>query len=232
MLLAWEETMSHLSVKMMMILALFVALLLAGCNGPAQLEGGTAGETAVPTLQPIWPNNEESVDGQPVLQWAAFPGATNYHIVVLDDAAYPPEVIIDQIVAEPLLAVERPLVPGHYSWTVWAQDGATAVLAQLNSAFFVKDVLEPVAPADGATVGAEPLLQWQSYPGAVRYQVVVVDTVAYPPVVVLDKETTDMSLTVTPALKAGSYSWTVWAFDGSDKLVAELNSGFTIADSP
>lgn len=191
-----------------------------------------AGTTAVLTLQPIWPENEESVDSQPVLQWEAFPGAASYHVVVVDDAVFPPQVVLDQTVTEPLRAVEEPLAPGHYSWTVWAQDGATAVLAQLNSAFFVKDALEAVAPADGATVGPEPVLQWQSYPGAVRYQVVVVDAAAFPPVVVLDKETTDTSLTVTPALKAGSYTWTVWAFDGSGKVVAESGSSFTVANSP
>ncbi|MBK8986875.1 MAG: hypothetical protein IPM39_12505 [Chloroflexi bacterium] len=197
-----------------------------------------AGTAAVPILQPIWPENEASVDSQPVLQWQEFPGAVSYHIVVLDDAAFPPQVVLDQTVTEPLLAVEQPLAPGHYSWTVWAQDaleaqyGVTAVLAQLNSTFFVKGALEPVAPADGAAVSPEPVLQWQSYPGAVRYQVVVVDAVAYPPVVVLDETTTETSLAVTPALKPGSYTWTVWAFDGSDKLVAELNSSFTIANSP
>ena len=172
------------------------------------------------------------------MQWQAFPGAASEHVVVLDDAAFPPRVVIDQTVTEPLLAVEQPLAPGHYSWTVWAQDaleaqdGATAVLAQLNSTFFVKGALEPVAPADGAAISAEPVLQWQSYPGAVRYQVVVVDAAAYPPVVVLDKTTTETSLVVTPALKPVSYTWTVWAFDGSDKLVAELNSSFTVANSP
>ncbi len=188
--------------------------------------------TAVPTLQPIWPENEESVDSQPVLQWEAFPGAVSYHVVMLDDVAFPPQVVLDQTVTEPLLAVAQPLAPGHYSWTVFAQDGETAVLAQLNSAFFVKDVLEPVAPADGATVSPEPVLQWQRYPGAVRYQVVVIDDAAYPPVVVLDEVTTETSLAVTPALKPGSYTWTVWAFDGSDKVVAELNSSFTVTAAP
>jgi hypothetical protein len=191
-----------------------------------------AGTTAVPTLQPIWPENEESVDSQPVLQWEASPGAVSYHVVVVDDVAFPPQVVLDQTVTEPLLAVEEPLAPGHYSWTVFAQDAETAVLAQLNSAFFVKDTLKPVAPAEGAAVSPEPVLQWQSYPGAVRYQVVVVDAGVYPPVVVLDEATTETSLSVTPALKEGSYTWTVWAFDGSEKLLAELNSSFNVTAAP
>lgn len=223
------------------IMILLIILLLAGCSVPTQTEVeptadvATVTETAVPTLQPTWPENEESVDSQPVLQWEAFSGAGSYHVVVLDDAASPPQVVLDQTVNDPMLAVDQPLAPGHYSWTVWAQeaqDGETAVLAQLNSAFFVKDALEPVAPADSAAVSPEPVLQWQSYPGAVRYQVVVVDDAAYPPVVVLDEATTDTSLVVTPALKPGSYTWTVWAFDDSEKLLAELNSSFIVATAP
>ncbi|MFO7682289.1 MAG: hypothetical protein R6X34_19795, partial [Chloroflexota bacterium] len=69
--------------------------------------------TADPTLQLTWPENEESVDSQPVLQWEAFPGAVSYHIVVLDDAAFPPLVALDQTVTEPMLAVDQPLAPGH-----------------------------------------------------------------------------------------------------------------------
>jgi hypothetical protein len=191
-----------------------------------------AGTRAAPTLQVVWPANEESVDNRPVLQWEAFPGAVSYHVVVLDDAAFPPQVIIDQTIADPLLPVEQPLDPGHYTWTVWAQDGEATELAQLNSAFFVKDAITPVTPAEGATVVPEPVLEWQGYPGAVRYQVVVVDAGAFPPAVVLDVETTGTSVTVTPALKAGSYTWTVWAFDENGRVVAELGAAFEVADSP
>lgn len=96
-----------------------------------------AGVTPVRSITGIWPEDGESVDAQPVLQWEAQPGAVNYHVVVLDDAAYPPQVIIDQTVLEPMLAVSAPLLPGHYSWTVWANDSDGDVLAQLASAFVV-----------------------------------------------------------------------------------------------
>lgn len=191
-----------------------------------------AGTEPPASLQVVWPEDGESVDSRPVLQWEAYPGAVDYHVVVLDDEAFPPEVAIDQTVSEPLLAVEEPLEPGHYSWTVWAQDGERAELAQLGSTFFVKDAIEPLSPADGATVETEPVLEWESYPGAVRYQVVVLDAGAFPPVVVLDVETTDTSVAVTPALKPGSYTWTVWAFDEDGRVVAELGSSFVVAGSP
>jgi hypothetical protein len=178
-----------------------------------------------------YPPPEEAVDPSPILQWEPFAGAADYHVIVLDDGAYPPQVIMDQVVIEPMLAVETPLAPGHYSWTVWAQDGDTAVLAELTSTFSVKDVVELVAPAAGETVSSEPLLQWQGFPDAVRYQVVVIDDHAYPPVVILDETTSETAFAVTLSLESGSYSWTVWAFDGSDKVLAELNSSFVVADS-
>ena len=188
-----------------------------------------AGTTAVPSLQLTWPNSEEAVDNQPILQWQAFPGAVNYHVIVLDDVTYPPQVVIDQTVTEPMLAVDTALKPGHYSWTVWAQDGETAVLAQLNSTFFVKDSITLISPAAGAAIEPETTLQWQNYAGATSYQVIIIDDAAYPPVVVLDQTTTDTSLTIPSSLKAGSYTWTVWAHDDNDKVVAELNSSFIVA---
>ncbi|MAT99718.1 MAG: hypothetical protein CL608_21470 [Anaerolineaceae bacterium] len=97
------------------------------------------GTTAVPSLNIVWPEAEEAVDGQPILQWEPFADAVNYHVVVLDDVAYPPQVVLDKTVTEPMLAVETALAPGHYSWTVWAQDGETTVLAELTSSFIVAD---------------------------------------------------------------------------------------------
>jgi hypothetical protein len=96
-----------------------------------------AGTTAVPTLQPIWPENEESVDSQPVLQWEAFPGAVRYQIVVVDDAAYPPVVVLDEATTETSLSVTPALKEGSYTWTVWAFDGSEKLLAELNSSFNV-----------------------------------------------------------------------------------------------
>jgi hypothetical protein len=96
-----------------------------------------AGVKAVPTLYLTWPNSEEAVDNQPILQWQDYPGAVSYHVIVLDDVAYPPQVVIDQIVTELMLAVDTPLKPGHYTWTVWAFDSNDRLLAELNSSFAV-----------------------------------------------------------------------------------------------
>ena len=216
---------------LMRVSMLFTLLIIASCKGPAQIEEGSIvgkGDTAVPTLNLTWPNAEEAVDSQPILQWEPQPEAANYHVVVLDDVAYPSRVIIDQTVTEPMLAVDPPLAPGHYSWTVLAQNGDTAVVAELTSTFTVKDVVALVAPAAGETVSPEPLLQWQAFPGAVNYQIVVIDDDAYPPVVILDQTMTETSLLVTPALESGSYSWTVWAKDDNDVVIAELTSQFNV----
>lgn len=98
-----------------------------------------AGAAPMPSITAIWPEDGESVDAQPVLQWEAQPGAVNYQVIVLDDVAFPPQVIIDQAVPEPMLTVDAPLPAGHYSWTVWAYDAAGKLLAELASSFVVAD---------------------------------------------------------------------------------------------
>lgn len=90
--------------------------------------------------------------------------------------------------------------------------------------------LTKVSPQNRESVESQPVLQWQGYPGAVSYQVIVLEDDAYPPVVVLDQATTETSLMVTPALESGSYSWTVWAYDAGGKVTAELTSNFLVAD--
>lgn len=187
-----------------------------------------AGTTAVPTLEAVWPDNGESVDGQPILQWQAYPGATRYELVVVDDDAFPPVVAFSQFTTDTMMPVEPALEPGSYSWTVRALDDKDAILAELNHAFFVKDVVALVAPAAGETVGTEPVLQWQPFPGAASYQVIVIDDDAYPPVVTLDEETTETTYPITTPLAPGSYSWTVWAKDANEVVVAELTNQFMV----
>ncbi|MBE2223295.1 MAG: hypothetical protein IAF02_17275 [Anaerolineae bacterium] len=98
-----------------------------------------AGTTAVPQLTVISPDNGASVDSQPVLQWQSYPGAVSYQVIVLDDDAYPPVVVLDQTTSDTSMTVTTPLEPGSYSWTVWAHDADGKVLAELNSAFLVAD---------------------------------------------------------------------------------------------
>jgi hypothetical protein len=194
----------------------------------AELESAFSVKDAI-TLR--YPPLEEPVDPAPILQWDAYPGAASYQVIVLEDAAFPPEVMLDQVVNEPMLAVDPALAPGHYSWNVYALDEESAVLAELTSTFSVKDVVALVAPAAFEEVGAEPLLQWQAYPGAASYQVIVINDDAFPPVVVCEHTTTDTAYTVSPPLEPASYSWRVWAFDGNDKLVAELNSNLVVKEA-
>lgn len=108
--------------------ALINSLSVAGLTPPAVIEG-----------EGIWPNDGESVVSQPVLKWLDVPGAVKYRVVVLDDEAFPPVVVVDQSVGEPMLAVDKPLTPGHYSWTVRALDQDDTVLAELNRTFLVED---------------------------------------------------------------------------------------------
>lgn len=89
-------------------------------------------------VEAIWPSDGESVDPSPVLQWAAFPGADHYQIVVLDDDAFPPAVMYDESTTDTLFAVPRPLEPGSYSWTVFARNANEDDLAQSGRQFTVE----------------------------------------------------------------------------------------------
>lgn len=90
--------------------------------------------------------------------------------------------------------------------------------------------LNIISPAADVVADSQPVLQWESFPGAATFQVLLLDDDAYPPVVILDETTSETSFAVTSPLAAGSYSWTVWAFDANDQLLAELTSSFVVAE--
>ncbi len=183
-----------------------------------------------PALEATWPNNGESVDAQPVLQWAAFPGAARYEVVVVDDDVYPPVVAFSQFTTDTVVSVEPGLQPGSYSWTVRALADNDAVLAESNRVFRVKDAITLRYPPTEEAVDPSPILQWEPFADAVDYHVVVLDDDAYPPEVIIDQVVTEPMLAVEPPLAPGHYSWTVWAFDKNDVLVAELTSSFIVAE--
>lgn len=179
-------------------------------------------------LTAVWPANGESVDNKPILQWEAFPGVSQYHIIVVDDDAYPPVVAFDQMSKEPMVEVSPALEPGNFSWTVQGIDEEGGILAELNSQFLVKALMEVVEPTNLATTSATPTLAWKPFTDAVSYQVVLLDDDAYPPAVVVDEETKDTSFAVITTLEPGSYSWTVWAKDANGQVIAEANNQFTV----
>lgn len=189
-----------------------------------------AGVIPPPELAGIWPDNNESVDNQPILQWAAYANAVRYELVVVDDDAYPPVVAFSQFTTETVVPISPALEPGSYSWTVRALDGRDTVLAELNRQFWVKATLEAISPAIGATVTVTPTLIWQAYPDATSYQLIILDDAAYPPVVMVDEKSGDTTFTVVTPLKPGSYSWSVWAIDNNNRVVAEVNGSFIVAD--
>ena len=89
-------------------------------------------------LTAVWPSNGESVDNKPILQWEAFPGVSQYHVIVVDDDAYPPVVAFDQVTAETMSEVTPALEPGSFSWTVQGLDEAGRILAEANNQFMVE----------------------------------------------------------------------------------------------
>lgn len=213
------------------LILLFVCCVfgLVGCgtavNQPAPADTPQA-------VEAIWPSDGESVDPSPILQWAAFNDADHYQIVVLDDDAFPPEVIYDESVTETLFAVPQPLEPGSYSWTVFARNASDDDLAQSGRQFWVRAALELLEPVNGAQVSPTPLLRWAAFPDAAQYQVIILNSDAYPPVVALDEVVTTTSLTVSALLEVGvEHSLSVLAQDGNGRVLAESNTLFIVGET-
>jgi hypothetical protein len=87
-----------------------------------------------------------------------------------------------------------------------------------------------VSPAAGAVVSPDVLLEWNAYPNATSYQVIVIDDDAFPPLVVLDTPTAETSMMLPSPLQSGSYSWTIQALAEDGTTLAELNSTFLVED--
>jgi hypothetical protein len=209
---------------------LLAALLLVGCQTVTN-EGSAPLETPL-TVEAIWPPDGESVDPNPILQWATFPGADHYQIVVLDDDAFPPAVSYDESTMDTLFAVPQPLEPGSYSWTVFARNANDDDLAQSGRQFWVRADLTLLEPANGARVSATPTLRWAAFPDAVQYQVIILNSDAYPPVVVLDEVVTTTNLAVSEPLVEGvEHSLSILAQHSSGRILAESNTLFTVGET-
>jgi hypothetical protein len=179
-------------------------------------------------LEGLYPPAGEAIDAEPVLQWQPVEGATSYQVIVLDDGAYPPEVVFEATTGETYLQLSPALAEGrHYTWSVWAQDGGGQTVAELNSDFHVYARLEVVGPVDQEKVGPAPVLAWQPFPGAASYEVTVVT--GYPPEVVFATSTTETQLSVSPALSTTDvHYWRVQARNGDGQVIAALASSFTV----
>ncbi|MFZ0544160.1 MAG: hypothetical protein WAM60_01895 [Candidatus Promineifilaceae bacterium] len=205
-----------MKIKMnIVVMALLIAIgVFVGCS---KSEPGA--------LQLAWPPADEAVDPNPILQWQPFVGIGEYRVIVTEAGA--DKALFDQRTAETNIPVTPALNPGSYTWHVDAFDETGKVLAVLDSTFSVKDAIGLISPVAFDTVGTEPELKWQPFPGAVSYHVTVIND-TYPPEVVCEHTTADTSYTVSPPLVPANYSWRVWAFDNNNRLVAELNSNIVV----
>jgi len=199
-------------------------LLLISC---AEVEDQTIEAGDRNNVIQTWPAPNESVDAQPVLQWASFPGAIKYRVAVTDLSSN--AIALDTETAELFMPVTKPLIGGaQYNWTVQALDAKGDMIGEAAGQFLVKGQIEVVGPGNFEIVPATPTLVWKTYPGAVEYQVVLLDDDAFPPVVVSDTNTKETTFQVASPLEPGSYSWTIWAKDADGVTIAEANNQFIV----
>jgi hypothetical protein len=177
----------------------------------------------------VWPPDREAVDALPILQWQAFAGAAQYQVTIASGRADALVAVVDQVVDETHYAVTLALQPGDYYWMVQALDSSQAVLAELESRFSVKFPLSILEPADGAEVGPAPTFRWAPFDVAAEYRLLVVDTDAYPPALVLDAFSKGTQWIVNPPLAPETgYSLTIQALDREQRVLAESNTTFRV----
>ena len=62
---------------------------------------------------------------------------TDYHLIVVDDDAFPPVVLADEETTATTLTIPTPLEAGSYTWTIWAKDVNGVTVAEANSQLMV-----------------------------------------------------------------------------------------------
>ena len=73
-----------------------------------------------------------------LLEWRAYPDSTSYQVIVVDDDAFPPLVVLESTTTETSMTLPSPLQSGSYSWTIQALAEDGTILAELNSTFLVE----------------------------------------------------------------------------------------------
>jgi len=197
-------------------------------------------------VQQVSPANMESV-AVPTLRWNAAQDAERYVVTVHNSAG---AVVATTETFALSWTPPNELPAGTYRWSVVSVDhldqpSPTPMLSSQRS-FVVSGTpedtpagpLAPLGPSGGATTLRSPALQWEPYPQAASYRVVVgkvgstivanlndehgrVENFAYP-------AATDVE---AANLKTGTYRWYVQAYGSDGSLLAEGPEGsYTIAN--
>jgi hypothetical protein len=207
--------------SLILLLALFAALL-AGCKG-----GQPANQPPTDDrLRLLWPAEGEVVSPSPNLQWVSYVNAATYQVTIQPRGQS--QIIFQGTTSATNLTPSPPLAEGDYLWTVEARDAAGNPLDESSNNFHVAAQLVAIAPPDGARVGPTPELSWQSYAGAVQYDVAIVLADVFPASSVFQQTTDGTSITVSSPLEPGDYIWTVSAQAPDGTIIAQLGSAFTV----
>jgi hypothetical protein len=168
--------------------------------------------TLSPTPQLLYPEGPTS-NLQPVFQWSAVPGASDYELWVSDLTAGTAPLIDNQNITGTTLMPATPLLPGHtYQWWVRALDATnTAYPWSSGDTFTEAPVPTPITLGPKGSGSDSPTFTWSAVAGADHYELWIDDLNTGQRV--LDSQnvaTTSATVTVTTG---DSYQWWVRAFD-------------------
>jgi hypothetical protein len=189
------------------------------------------------TLALIAPADGATLATDPTFQWTRVVGARDYRLLVSKEPDFSPYydyVYTDYVSFTPYAAGQQTAYPnGTYYWKVEARDHGGIVIVTSAARSFTKQTTLPlIAPADGATLTADPTFQWTRVIGAHDYRLLVSKEPDFSPY--YDYVYTDY-VSFTPyaagqqtAYPNGSYYWKVEARDhGGTVIVTSVARSFT-----
>jgi hypothetical protein len=179
----------------------------------------------------IAPADTVTLSTDPNFQWKRVVGALDYHLVVSDEPDLSPSydyVTSDYTSFTPYTPGQRDAYPnGTYYWKVEARNSGATVIATSATHSFTKQMTLPlIAPADTATLTADPTFQWTRVVGAHDYHLVVSEEPDLSPS--YDYDTTHYT-SFTPYAYGygqrntylnGTYYWKVEARDSGSTVIA------------
>lgn len=171
-------------------------------------------------------DGEHVTEGQPGLTWEPYPGAVTYEVSLMPE--HGSSAISSQVVQEPTVTPQDPLLTCEYGWWVEAYNAGGVQIGESadHYAFNVEGqpascYVDVLAPADHAVVPAKGVtLKWKAHPLADHYTLHSwKDDDSSNPILEF-LEVNGTSYTIPGALAPGEYVYFVNAVDADGETVA------------
>ncbi|MBZ0295395.1 MAG: DUF4962 domain-containing protein, partial [Anaerolineae bacterium] len=192
---------------------------------------------AVDATPPSPPTLTSPADGRvlkslrPTLRWNASASAVRYQVRLSNQANFN-SVLFSTETNRRSIKPPQSLLPGNYFWQVRAQDSQGRWGSYSTSHFTINIQRSP--EDNQSTTDTTPTLRWNTYRGAIRYQIEVSDNADFsnPVVRYTTTKARTRSFTLANALSHGIYYWRVNVDIGSGFVSSSVSWQLTITPTP